>query len=348
VTVSQPLQRTVTDHADFISRTEPSAKVLVRSRVAGKLIKAHRQADEAVKKDDPLFDLDEKPLQAALKKAQDFATRLNASREKRKAVFEEAEKRREAGAIQQEELDLARHRLDKTEEALVTARAALKQARLDLSFAQIKAPMAGDLGPLQIPVGGEVSSQSVLAVLSAHDPIHVRLHLEEREELAGAPLLLGLADEKGFPHRGTVTFLEGPSRGKPGPITVLGAFPNADGRIPPDRRAWVRRPLSRPYRALLVSEEAVKREGRQDYLLVVTDKNTIEYRKVRLGHLEDGLRVIREGVTASDWVAVTAIQRLRRGEVVEPHQEPMPIPKEHPRLEKEPAGEDKAPRKSRD
>jgi multidrug efflux pump subunit AcrA (membrane-fusion protein) len=85
-------------------------------------------------------------------------------------------------------------------------------------------------------------------------------------------------------------------------------------------------PLGEPYRALLVSAAAVVDEGKRDYVFVVDDRNVVERRPVTLGPLWEGLRAIKGGLSAHDWVVVTGVQRVRPGETVEPRCAPMPAP----------------------
>jgi RND family efflux transporter MFP subunit len=140
-----------------------------------------------------------------------------------------------------------------------------------------------------------------------------------------------LEREKGFPHQGTIQSADEPITipGKPTDPhkvrpsqerrwAVRGFFPNADGAIPPGQACRVRLPLGQPRPVLLITDGAVVREGKQDYLLVVNNRNVVEYRPVQLGQLCEGLRVIEAGLAASDWVVVTGVQRVRKGEVVEP------------------------------
>jgi multidrug efflux system membrane fusion protein len=344
VTVARPVQREVTNHDDFTGRTEASASVEVRPRVGGAIGKIHCRPGAAVKKGDRLFSLDERPFRAALRKAQALVKRREANAQKAGAAYRRVEKQREAKKARQKEVDKARDRLDKAEQALLSARTSLERARLELELVQTPAPIGGVVGELRVAEGGEVvGNGTVLTTLRVLDPMHVRFEvpraLRLRGELEGSPLLLGLAGEEGFPHRGSLAFVDSePSSG--GGLTVRGAFPNADGGIAPGRRAWVRLPRGKPYRALLVNESAVVREDRKDYLLVVNDRDVVEYRPVTLGPLGDGLRVVRHGLAANEWVAVSGLKRLQKGEMVQPRRGAMPMPAPKKRSEERREGVD--------
>jgi RND family efflux transporter MFP subunit len=340
VTVGLPVEREITDYEEFTGRTEPSASVEVRPRVSGTLAKVHHEAGTVVGKGDPLFDLDPNPFRAALEKAEAEVKRLEERHKQSLAEYGRAEKRREAREIDQKELDKARENLERDEQALLAARTTLTRARLDLDSARVAAPIDGRIGRTVVPEGSQVTANvTVLTTLETLDPMAVRfpvdqtalLRIRERRHetgtrTEGCPLLLGLADDEGFPHRGTVAFVESAPPGRAREVTVRGTFPNADRALRPGQEVWLRLPLGAPYRALLVSDAAVLHEGKQDYLLVVNDHNRVESRTVRLGQLYEGWRVVREGLTSRDAVVVTGTQRVQPGDTVDPRRAPMPAP----------------------
>ena len=139
---------------------------------------------------------------------------------------------------------------------------------------------------------------------------------------------LGIANEQGYPHHGVIDFADNRVNPGTGTIRVRGVFANpkpATGErvLTPGLFARVRVPVSQPRKALLVAERAIASDQGQKYLLVVNGKNEAEYRPVRLGRLEGGLRVVDAGVQAGERVIVNGLQRVRPGRAVEPKQADM-------------------------
>jgi membrane fusion protein (multidrug efflux system) len=134
------------------------------------------------------------------------------------------------------------------------------------------------------------------------------------------PLYLGLADEEDFPREGRFDFSERTIDRETGTALRRGVFPNHDESLIPGMFVRIRAPLGSPRPRILVEERAVASDQRGDYLLVVDDKNKVEYRPVRLGRSQHGMRVVEEGVGLEDWVVVNGLQRARPGTTVDPQQ----------------------------
>jgi RND family efflux transporter MFP subunit len=135
------------------------------------------------------------------------------------------------------------------------------------------------------------------------------------------PVYLGLADEQGFPHQGHLDFID--NRLDPNTGTMIGraVFPNPKQIVLPGLFARIRLPGSSQYEALLIPDEAIGSDQTQRFAFVVNDQNTAEYRRVALGPIVDGLRVIRDGLKPEDWVIVNGVQRVRAGAKVDPQRQ---------------------------
>src|SRR6202023_2146817 len=140
----------------------------------------------------------------------------------------------------------------------------------------------------------------------------------------GFPVSLGLANEEGYPHRGTINFVDNQVNPKTGTIRVRGVFPNKEQVLLPGLFARVRTPIGRPHKALLVSERALDTDQGQKILYVVHEKNEVVSRPVRLGALQDGLREITDGLEPGERVIVNGLQQVRPGVTVEPKLVDMP------------------------
>jgi RND family efflux transporter MFP subunit len=223
--------------------------------------------------------------------------------------------------------------------------AQLEQANLDLSFTQIKAPIAGKIGRRQIDAGNLVTADStLLATIVTTDPIYVYFNVDEHTMLEiqeflreakvdlksenQSEILVGLANEEGYPHRGTIDFVDNRLRSSTGTISVRAKVDNpviANGQriFSAGLFVRVRVPIGLPRKALLVNDRAIGSDQGQKILYLVNAKNEVEQIDVTVGLAQDGLRVIERGLKPDDRVIINGIQRVRPGVLVDPKEGPM-------------------------
>jgi RND family efflux transporter MFP subunit len=130
-----------------------------------------------------------------------------------------------------------------------------------------------------------------------------------------------LANEEGFPHAGTLDFLDNKVDRETGTICARGVFDNAKQYLTPGLYVRVRLPFGKPHQALLVSQRAIGTDQRQKYVWTVNQENVVEYRRIKVGSLRDGLRVIEDGLKPGDRIIVKGLQRVRLGMTVTPAEE---------------------------
>jgi len=338
VNVSQPLSRQVTDYEDFTGRVEPSESVELRARISGAVEKVAFRAGAAVKKGDLLFEIDSRTCQAELNKARAELERTEAQIKKAVADVEGAKKLLDSRVISQAEYARTITARDDAEASRRVARAALDLAQLKLDSTKVAAPINGTIGKPLVAVGGTVTANTTaLATIISTDPVRVAFDIDERTALrlsrvvsegkvkvkkdATYPVLVGLADEEGWPHRSKIDFADlrfGPQ----GTARREAVFANPDAIFLPGMFARVRLLEGEPYKALLVSIRAVGRESGESYLYVVTPKNVVERRAVKLGRQHGSLVAVKEGLTAADWVIVEHYRMIDRGTAVTPKKVP--------------------------
>jgi RND family efflux transporter MFP subunit len=348
VTVSQPLEKEITDYDQYTGRIEAAETVEVRARVRGELTKVHFKAGDIVKKGDPLFDLDQRTYKAALDVA--VAMKANAEAQKKLADVEYERNRGLASskAVSASEMEswLAKKGVALAE--VNRAAADIDRAQLDVEFTRIKAPITGKISRALVTPGNLVNAgggDTLLTTIVSVDPIYVyfdvderslRLFRERREKEVGPtakdkepviPVFLGLVtDGDRFPREGVLDFAENKLNPATGTIQVRGVFPNKDGRLTPGEFARVRLPIGDKYRGLLVTDNAIGIDQGQKYLLIVNSQNKAEYRPVTPWRLDGDLRVFRpgDGLNPGEWVIVNGVQRVRPGIEVRPERVPMP------------------------
>lgn len=344
VTVSQPMVRDVVEWDEYTGRLEAVESVDVRARVSGYLQSVHFTDGEVVKKGALLFVIDPRPYQAELNRAKAALEQAIAQYERAKKDYARAQQLVKSRAISQEEVDTRASDQRQAEEAVQAARAAVEAARLNVEFTQVRAPISGRISREFVTVGnlingGTADSTLLTRIVSLH-PIYGYFDIDERSYLkymqlwrdgtrpgardAKIPVQLGLANEQGFPHRGQLDFIDNRLDPNTGTMTARAVFPNPDLTLIPGLFARLRLPGSGRYRAPLIPDGAVGTDQTQRFVFVVNDQNTVEYRKVTLGPLIDGLRVIRDGLKPEDWVVVNGVQRVRPGAKVEPQRQALP------------------------
>ncbi len=342
VSVSQVLEREVAEWDEYTGRLEAVKTVEVRPRVAGAIERVAFKDGALVKKGELLFQIDPRPYQAELDKAQAEAQRAVARAALTKAELQRAQKLVEARAMSREEFDQRRTAHAEAESAIRAANAAVASAKLNLEFTQIRAPIAGRISRALITEGNLVAGgptgapvATLLTTIVSVDPIYVFFEADERSFLKYAdlaregtrpssrevrnPVLMGLANEEGYPNKGYVDFVENRLDASTGTMRGRAVFENKDGRFTPGLFARVRLVGSAPYRATLINDRAVGTDQGQKFVLVVDDKSAAQYRVIKLGPLIDGLRVVREGLKAGETIVVNGIQRVQPGMIVTAH-----------------------------
>jgi multidrug efflux system membrane fusion protein len=353
VTVSQPIAREVVESDEYTGRLDAVESVDVRARVSGYLQSVHFTDGAVVQKGGLLFVIDPRPYQAELNRTKAALEQAIAQYERAQKDLARVRQLVKWRAVSQEEVDTRAADQRQAEEAVRAARAAVEATQLNVEFTQVRAPINGRISREFVTVGnlvaGGTADSTLLTRIVSLDPIYCYFDVDERSYLKYSRLWhngkraasrevkirvdLGLADETGFPHQGNLDFID--NRLDPNTGTMIGraVFPNADQALIPGLFARIRLPGSDPYEALLLPDEALGTDQTQRFAFVVNDQNTVEYRKVELGPIIDGLRVIRSGLQPEEWVIVNGVQRVRTGSQVEPQQQAIAADRALPRSE---------------
>lgn len=346
VTVSHPIVQEVTDYEDFTGRLAAVESVEVRARVGGYLEKILFEPGAEVKKGDILFQIDPRPFQVELERAKAELARAEAQLKIQEVEVErltELIKKQAASAI---ELARVVGDRDAALAAKDAARAAVEQAQLNLDFTTVRAPIDGQISRNYVDVGNLVQGgqgmgmSTLLTMIVKMDPIYAYFDVDEETVLrirkliragelttykdADYPVLLGLSIEKDNPHRGRVDFVENHLDPTTGTLNVRAVFDNPKRVLSPGLFARIRLPVSQPHQAVLVPERALGSDQGQRFVLVVNDKNVVEFRPIQVGRLHDGLREIHNSITPNDRIITNGLQRVRPGVPVEPQLEPTP------------------------
>ncbi len=343
VTVSRPLEREVFDHIELTGRTAAVDSVQVRARVWGHLQKINFTEGAEVRKGDLLFLIDQRTYQAALKRTEADVEQAEAHVNRLRAEHARARLVVDSHSISRLEFDKLSGDLLEAQAALRGARSALEAARLNLEYTEVRAPVSGQVGRAMVTVGNMVTSGetagTMLTTIVSLDPMYAYFDVDERTflqvrhllrgtrgETSAAPaVLLGLAHEEGYPHRGRINFADNQVDTGTGTLKMRAVFDNADRELTPGLFARISLPLGAAHRAVLVADRAIDTDQGQKVVYVVGKDNVVERRPVRLGRLHDGLREVVAGVKPTEQVIVDGLQRVRGGVTVAPHLAEMPV-----------------------
>lgn len=342
VIVSRPIEREIVDYDTFTGLTAAVESVEIRARVSGYLDKIHFREGFEVKAGDLLFEIDPRPYQAALAQAEGNLASAEARLTRQDADLARARRLVGTLAISQQEFDRAAGDREETAASLQALRAVVERAKLDLEFTKVTAPISGRIDRALVSIGNLVAADTtILSTLVSLDPIYAYYDADEAAVLrfqqlvrerkavssrdAKVPVYLGLSNEQGYPHEGELNFVSNQFNPGTGTLRVRGVFSNEHRILTPGLFVRLRVPIGKPHRALLVTERALDTDQGQKILYVVNDNNEVVVRPVHLGELNDGLRVIEDGLKPEERVIVVGLQFVRPGATVEPKLVDMPV-----------------------
>lgn len=350
VSVSQPISREIVNYDTYEGRIATPETVDVRARVRGEIIKISFQDGQHVNAGQLLFELDPRPYQASLAAAEAQKSSAAAALKLAKANYDRAVKLVPIGAESREKLDIYIAEQSTAVADMQKADANIQQAKLDLGYTKISAPIAGRISrPMQTMgnlVNGAPSDPPLTSIVSMN-PMYVYFNVDERSLLRylrsdldhlkdrkqpkdyslkeqKIPMYVGLEGEDGYPRQGMLDYADNRINPSTGTISIRGVLDNANGLLTDGMRARVRVPVTDPYKALLITERAIATDQDNKYVFVVSSEKLALRRDVTLDRTYEGLQIIKSGLNAEDWIIVNGIQRVRDGAEVLPHRVPMP------------------------
>ena len=344
VTAAAVPEREVTDWDEFTGRLEAVDQVEIRPRVTGYIERVTFAEGKEVRKGEVLFEIDPRPYQAELARAEAQLAEARTGAELAAREVARARRLVAVQAISHEEYDSRVSAQAQGDASVQAAEAAVRTARLNLDWTRIRSPIAGRVSRAEVTAGNLVlagpPTATLLTTVMSLDPVHVYFDADERTYLkyaglardgtrpssrdARTPIYLGLIDEDGqFPHKGYVDFVDNTVNPETGTIRARAVFSNKDRLFTPGLFARLKLEGSGQYRATLVVDRAVGTDQDKKFVLVLKPDSTVDYRSVQLGRLVDGLRVVTSGLKQGDEVVINGLQRVRPGMKVTPTLAPM-------------------------
>ena len=322
---------------EWVGTTDGSNNALIRAQVSGYLLKRPYTEGAFVKKGDLLFELDPSKFQTALDQALGDLAKAQAQFTKTKQDVNRDTPLAKEGAISQKELDDSIQAHAATKGTVAAAKAAVDQAKLNLSWTRITAPIDGVVGISKAQIGDLIDANTELTSMSTLDPIRVYFPMSEQEYLEAADkvqqgyrdrkeakeyslalLELVLGGEKIYPHKGQFYLVDRQVDTKTGTIRVAALFPNPNNLLRPGQFARVRAVTKTKERAILVPQRAVTEMQGSYQVAVVTPENKVEIRPVKVGHRSGNLWIIDQGLKQGERVVVEGLQKVKAGVTVDP------------------------------
>jgi RND family efflux transporter MFP subunit len=337
VTVSQPIQRTVTDFLELTGNSQALNTVQLVARVAGYLEKTFFDDGQLVKKGQLLFLIQQNTYEARLRQAEGQILSLRSQLNYAQSQLIRFSRLLPNKAASQSDVENWRNQRDTAQANLKTAEAQRDLAQLDLSYTKITAPFDGRIDRRLKDPGNLVGAgeNTILAEVSQIDPIDVYFSISDVDlarlmESAGGlpgkglsmkwPIFMGLGHEEGYPHQGKIDFAAITLTPTTGTLLMRGEFPNPGAQILPGLYSRVKVPLKERM-AFLLPDAAIGNDQQGSYVLIVNEKNVVERRGVKSGSLVDNLRATEEGLEGKEWVIVKGFLRAAPGRLVTPERE---------------------------
>ena len=340
VTVAVVASKNITTWEEFSGRLEAVDRVQVRSRVAGAIQSVAFREGALVKAGDLLFTIDPAPYEAAVAQAEGQVASAKARMSLAQLQMDRGRKLADSNAISQSDMDQRQNAFTEAEAGLRTAEAGLQTVKLDLGYTQVRAPVAGRVGKIEITVGNLVAAGSTspaLTTLVSVDPIYASFSASEEmvttalaqlpastaatPALEQIPVEIGTLADNDTPIKGKLQLIDNQVDAASGTIGVRAVFDNPGGRLIPGQFVKVRMGQPKAENKILVSERAIGTDQDKKFVFVVDAENKVIYRPVELGTTAEGQRVVESGLKAGDKIVVNGLQRIRPGAVVAPTME---------------------------
>lgn len=336
VSVAQVVYERITEWDEFTGRLQAPQTVNLMPRVSGYIEQVHFNEGALVQKGDVLVQIDPRPFAAEV-------ARLNAELQSAQSAaaladneYNRAEKLSSQRAISAELLDSRLARKQQTAATVASVKAALQRAELDLSYTRITAPISGRVSYAQVTAGNYVNAgQSQLTSLVSTEKMYAYFDVDEQSYLKYArlteagkradtrdasanPVYMALANDSAYHHTGSIDFVDNRVNEQTGTIRIRASFANGDNNLLPGLFARIKLVGSDSYDGILIDEKAVGTDLNNKYVLVVNADNQLEYRAVKLGEKVNGLRIVREGLAATDRIVVNGLQRVMPNMQIDP------------------------------
>jgi membrane fusion protein (multidrug efflux system) len=330
VEVVEVIKKDVPVYAEWVGTLDGIVNATIRAQVSGYLIKQNYKEGDFVKKDQVLFEIDPRSYQAALEEAKAQLAQAEARWQTAKANLARIKPLAEQGAVSKKDLDDAIGTEESTRASVMSAKAVLDKAQLNLEWTKVTSLIDGITGIAKAQIGNLVGPGSIeeLTTVSTVDPIKCYVSLSEQEymraqerrskQVGKVSLELILSDGSPYPYKGEVAFADRQVDVRTGTIRVAITFPNPQNLLRPGMFSRIRAELGIKKAALVIPQQAVIEIQGKYLVAVVNSENKVSIKPVKVGKWFGQLWVIDEGLQAGEKVVAEGTQKVRDGVVVSP------------------------------
>ncbi|MGD8316298.1 MAG: efflux RND transporter periplasmic adaptor subunit [Myxococcales bacterium] len=334
VTTTTPTVKTITEWDEYTGRVAALHAVEIRARVTGYVQEIRFRDGAMVDEGELLMVIDPRPYEATLRAAQARLEKAKAQLETTSLLLKRAQSIRDSGAVSRDTLDerLNNHLVAKAE--LAAAQADVASARLDLAFTKVRAPIAGQVGRRLVEQGDLVeaggAASTLLTTVVSQDPVYFYFTINERDALyygrlwrkkegkGNESIVAHLLDDSGTEHLGHIDFVDNQIDAASGTRELRAVFDNPDGSLVPGMFGTIRIAHGDPHEAMLIPKETIMTDQAIEFVYVVGTDDVVERRDLELGPEFEGMRVVRNGLSADSRIIVKGMQRARPGSPVSP------------------------------
>lgn len=336
VTVTSVQPRNVTTWQEFSGRLEAVDRVELRPRVSGAIQSVHFHEGGLVQEGDLLFKIDPAPYEAAVQEAEGQVSSANAKVELAQTELQRGETLAGRNTISQSELAQRKSNERAAVAVLQSAQATLQVAKLNLGYTEIRAPISGRVGKIDVTIGNLVAAgagSTPLTNIISVNPIYASFDASEDliarilsevpakngiPDLGQVPVEITTLDAKATPLQAKLQLIDNQVNTASGTIRVRAELQNQDGRLIAGQFVRVRLGEPKQEEKLLVSEKALGTDQDKKFVFLVDGANKVAYRPVQLGAAVDGMRIVEDGLAPGDRIVVSGLQRIRPGALVAP------------------------------
>lgn len=329
VPVAEVIQREIVPFSEFTGYLSSPKTVDLRSRVGGRINSVEVPEGHLVKKGDLLFQIDPHPFQIALLEAEGKLSQAEALAIQANKNYQRLKGLVNKGAVSRKDYDDALSTLAANNAQVKSAKAAVESAKLNLSYTQILAPIAGRIDRALITegnlvTGGDTSNATHLTTIVSVDPMYAYFDIDEatfhqltqlklsatdQTEAAFPPINILLPNEKSSLYTGKLNFISNQIERTTSTVKVRAVINNSDGKLIPGAFIRAQLPIGHRKPVILIDDQAIGSNQGQNYVLVLDKNNKAEYRPVELGIMVDGLQVINKGLTVGEKIIIKGLVR---------------------------------------
>jgi multidrug efflux system membrane fusion protein len=336
VDVANVLYERITEWDQFTGRLQAPEKVTLVPRVSGYIESINFKEGALVQKGDVLFTIDSSVFIAEYERLKAELTSAISANQLAKNDYARANKLFYQKAVSEELIDTRRSTMHQTAAAVASVNAALTRAQLNVEYTHVTAPITGRVSYANETAGNFVTAgQTHLTSLVSTSHMYAYFDIDEQSYLKYAALsfenkrqnprlgnnavVMALANETSFNHQGVIDFVDNAVNQQTGTIRVRANFANQDNQLLPGLFARISIAGSESYQRILIDDKAIMTDLSNKFVLVVSDKNILEYRGVSLGAKLHGLRIITAGLSPNDTIVVNSLQKVRPNVTIEPN-----------------------------